>query len=68
MASSCQHPMMGFFPELETIGTNIINCQTHGILQAKTSRSTIVLHDGMICIGGGTTGRVKAYIFTSNKS
>lgn len=59
MASGCPHPMIGFFSELESIGINTINCQHHGILQAKTSRSTIVLHDGMICIGGGTTGRLK---------
>lgn len=51
--------MVGYFPELEAIGSNTINCEHHGIVQIKISRSTAVFHDGMIYVGGGTTGKSK---------
>ena len=52
-------PMVGFVSELEGIGMNAVNSEHHGILQTKTSRCTVVLHEGMIYVGGGTTGKSK---------
>ena len=51
--------MMELMLELEGIGPNSVDCQHHGILQTKTSRCTVVLHEGMIYVGGGTSGRSK---------
>ena len=51
--------MAGFLPELEDIGINGVNCVHHGILQTNRSRCTVVLHEGVIHVGGGTTGRSK---------
>lgn len=45
--------------ELEGIGANSLSSQNHGILHIKTSRCTVVLHEGMIYVGGGTSGRSK---------
>ena len=51
--------MVGFVAELEGIGINAVNSEHHGILQTKTSRCTVVLHEGTIYVGGGTTGKSK---------
>ena len=51
--------MMEFILELEGIGANSLSSQNHGILHIKTSRCTVVLHEGMIYVGGGTSGRSK---------
>ena len=51
--------MMEFMLELEGIGANSLDCQHHGVLHTKTSRCTVVLHKGMIYVGGGTCGRSK---------
>ena len=51
--------MMELVLELEGIGPNSVDCQHHGTLQTKTSRCTVVLHEGMIYVGGGTSGRSK---------
>ena len=45
-------------PELEGIGINV-SSEHHGILQTKTSRCTVVLHEGIIYVGGGTTDKSK---------
>ena len=51
--------MEGFALELESIGMSAVNCEHHGILQTETSRCTVVLHEGVIYVGGGTTGKLK---------
>ena len=50
--------------ELEAVGPHGgIDCQFHGVLQVKMSRSGAVLYDGKICIGGGTTGSHKQDLY-----
>ena len=57
LTSDFAHPMVGFVAELdlEAIGKSAVNSEHHGILQTKTSRCTVVLHEGIIYVGGGTT-------------
>ena len=55
--------MMVFMPELKSIGDNSVNGQYHGILNTKTSRCTVVLHEGMIYVGGGTSGKSKEDLY-----
>ena len=57
LTSGFAHPMVGFVAELdlEAIGKNAVSSEHHGILQTKTSRCTVVLHEGIIYVGGGTT-------------
>jgi len=53
----------GLVFELEEIGPNCVDCQFHGVLPAKMSRSGAVLYDGKICVGGGTTGSHKKDLY-----
>ena len=57
--SGFPHLMVGFVSELEGIGMNGVNSEHHGILQTKTSRCTAMLHEGIIYVRGGTTGKSK---------
>lgn len=50
---------MGLISGLEEIGTKCISCYHHGNPPIKMSRSMAVLHEGMICFGGGTCGKLK---------